>query len=288
MEPIRETNLPLPLFKRGKVRDLYDLGDRLLIVSTDRISAFDVVLPTPIPMKGMILNKLSEFWFRFTEDITRNHLLTTKPEDVLGIPQLKELESRWMLVTKTEPIKVECTVRGYLYGSAWKEYQRSGSLWGIEVPRGLKLADKLPEPVFTPTTKEEKGHDRPLTEDEIVQTLGRDIFETLKEISLRIYERCAKYAERRGIIIADTKLEFGWRDGELVLIDELLTPDSSRFWPADSYEPGKPQLSLDKQFVRDYLESIGWDKKPPAPELPPEIVKETSSRYLEIMDRLLA
>jgi phosphoribosylaminoimidazole-succinocarboxamide synthase len=287
MEILRETSLPFPTFKRGKVRDVYDLGENLLIVSTDRISAFDVVLPTPIPFKGLVLNKLSEFWFRFTEDLFPNHLISAEfeefPEELQRFP---ELNGRSMLVRKARPLPVEWIIRGYLYGSAWEEYKRKGSVCGISLPPGLRMADRLPEPLLTPTTKEAEGHDRPLTLEETEELVGKEKLQEIKEGCLQIYERASWLAEKRGIIIADTKMEFGVVDGELLLIDELLTPDSSRFWPFDSYEPGKPQPSFDKQYVRDYLESIGWNKQPPGPELPPEVVKKTSEKYLEVLRRL--
>jgi phosphoribosylaminoimidazole-succinocarboxamide synthase len=287
MEILRETALPLPIFKKGKVRDLYDLEERLLIVSTDRISAFDVVLPTPIPFKGLVLNKLSEFWFRFTEDLFPNHLLSADPEE---FPQelrgFRELAGRSMLVKKTKPLPVEWVVRGYLYGSAWEEYRRKGSVCGTPLPPGLRMAEKLPEPLLTPTTKEAAGHDRPLTTEQTAELVGRERMKEIMEGCMQIYERACWFAEHRGIIIADTKMEFGLLNGEVLLIDELLTPDSSRFWPADSYEPGKPQPSFDKQYVRDYLESTGWNKQPPAPELPPEVVKKTTEKYLEALGRL--
>jgi len=287
MEILRETSLPFPTFKRGKVRDVYDLGENLLIVSTDRISAFDVVLPTPIPFKGLVLNKLSEFWFRFTEDLFPNHLISAEfeefPEELRRFP---ELNGRSMLVRKARPLPVEWIIRGYLYGSAWEEYKRKGSVCGISLPPGLRMADRLPEPLLTPTTKEAEGRDRPLTLEETEELVGKEKLQEIKEGCLQIYERASWLAEKRGIIIADTKMEFGVVDGEPLLIDELLTPDSSRFWPFDSYEPGKPQPSFDKQYVRDYLESIGWNKQPPGPELPPEVVKKTSEKYLEVLRRL--
>jgi phosphoribosylaminoimidazole-succinocarboxamide synthase len=287
METLIQTALPLPLFKRGKVRDIYDLGENLLIVSTDRISAFDVVLPTPIPFKGLVLNKLSEFWFRFTEDLFPNHLVSAELEEFPSeLQNFRELAGRSMIVKKAKPLPVEWVVRGYLYGSAWEEYKRKGSICGIPLPPGLRMADKLPEPIFTPTTKETEGHDRPLTSEELEKLVEKDKIEQIRDGCLQIYERACWFAEKRGIIIADTKMEFGIKDGELILIDELLTPDSSRFWPLDSYEPGKPQPSFDKQYVRDYLESIGWNKKPPAPELPPEVVRKTSEKYLEVLGRL--
>lgn len=288
MEILNYSDLPLPLWKRGKVRDVYDLGENLLIVSTDRISAFDVVLPTPIPFKGMVLNKLSEFWFRFTDDLCPNHLLTAELEEFPSpLREFRVLEGRSMLVRKTKPIPVECVVRGYLYGSAWAEYQKRGSAYGIPLPSGMKLAEKLPNPIFTPTTKEEGGHDRPLTREDAMKLTG-ELLKEMEERALEIYERACWHAERRGILIADTKMEFGLVNEEMLLIDELLTPDSSRFWPADTYEPGKPQPSFDKQYVRDYLEGLGWNKQPPAPELPLEVVKKTTEKYLEALGRLTA
>jgi len=272
-EIILETNLNLPLFKRGKVRDIYDLGERLLIVSTDRISAFDSVLPSGIPHKGEALNRLSVYWFNETKDIVQNHLL-----DVV--------DQRTVLVTKAKPIKIEFVVRGYLYGSAWENYRRGKPICGIRLPKGLRQAEKLSEPVLTPTTKAEVGHDVEMSREDVAKIVGRDVAEEIEEACLKIYERASRKAESRGIIIADTKLEFGFRGEELVLIDELLTPDSSRFWPVDQYEVGKSQASFDKQYVRDYLLSIGWNKQPPAPPLPPNVVLETSRKYIEAYERL--
>lgn len=272
-EVILETSLPLPLFKRGKVRDIYDLGERLLIVSTDRISAFDSVLPNGIPSKGEALNRLSVYWFNETRDIMPNHVL-----DVI--------DQRTVLVMKAEPIKVEFVVRGYLYGSAWENYRRGRPICGVRLPEGLKKAEKLSEPILTPTTKAEVGHDIEMSREDVVKVVGRDLAGEIEEACLRIYERASRKAESRGIIIADTKLEFGFRGGELVLIDELLTPDSSRFWPMEQYEVGKSQVSFDKQYVRDYLVSIGWNKQPPAPHLPRSVVLETSRKYVEAYERL--
>lgn len=288
-EVILDTNIKsLKPFKRGKVRDIYDLEDRLLIVATDRISAFDVVLPNGIPQKGRILTALSLFWFGFTQDIVPNHLI--RGEELCSSLSKEErqlLEGRAMIVKKAHPVPVECIVRGYLSGSAWKEYQDSGAVSGVKLGEGLLESQKLGEPTFTPSTKAETGHDVNITFAELENQEGVEIASKLREISLNIYLKASEYAEDRGIIIADTKFEFGIREGELILIDELLTPDSSRFWSKEEYEPGKPQPSYDKQFVRDYLEGIKWDKNPPAPELPPEVVEETSKKYLEARERLL-
>jgi phosphoribosylaminoimidazole-succinocarboxamide synthase len=268
-----ESNLPYPLFRRGKVRDLYDLGDKLLIVSTDRISAFDIVLPNGIPYKGEALNLLSVYWFRETEKIVPNHLL-------------KIVDSRTVLVKKANPIKVEFIVRGYLYGSAWEKYNKGEKISGLELPSNLRKAEKLPRPILTPTTKAEVGHDLELTLDETAKIIGRDLTNTIEEVSLKIYEEACRKAESKGIIIADTKFEFGLCDDELMLIDELLTPDSSRFWPSEKYKVGQDQPSFDKQFVRDYLISIGWNKQPPAPVLPDDVVIQTSLKYIEAYEKL--
>ncbi len=277
----------LKLFKRGKVRDIYELGDRhLIIIATDRISAFDVVLPNGIPQKGKILTTLSLFWFGFTRDVIANHVLLGEslhlPEEERGL-----LEGRSMLVKKAKPLPVECIVRGYLSGSAWNEYQSEGLVSGIKFPPGLQESAKLEEPIFTPSTKAETGHDVNITFKELQNLVGVEIAAKLQEVSLSIYLKASEYAEEREIIIADTKFEFGLYKGEVILIDELLTQDSSRFWSKDEYEPGKAQPSFDKQFVRDYLEGIKWDKNPPAPELPPEVIEETSKKYLEAYRRLL-
>jgi len=287
-EVILKTDLKsLNLFKRGKVRDIYELGDRhLIIIATDRISAFDIVLPNGIPQKGNILTTLSLFWFGVTRDVIANHVLL---EESLHLPEEESnfLKGRSMLVKKIKPLPVECVVRGYLSGSAWNEYQRDGLVSGIELPPGFQESAKLEEPIFTPSTKAETGHDVNITLEELRNLVGVDIASKLREVSLNIYLKASEYAEERGIIIADTKFEFGLYKGEVILIDELLTPDSSRFWSKEEYEPGKPQPSFDKQFVRDYLEGIKWDKNPPAPELPPEIIEETSKKYLEARKRLL-
>jgi len=286
IEPLKQTRFSnVEFFKRGKVRDVYDLNDKLLIISTDRISCFDVVLPTCIPHKGEVLTKLSVFWFKFTEDIVSNHLLTVDlneyPQALL--PHKEILKNRSMLVKKAKPVPVECIVRGYLSGSGWKEYQQSQSICGIKLPPGLKESDKLPEPIFTPSTKEDAGHDINVSQDYVEQGLGKKITGRLKELSLALYLKASAHAESKGIIIADTKFEFGVYDDEVILIDEALTPDSSRFWPKDQYEPGKPQSSFDKQFVRDYLETLDWDKTAPGPELPDEIVKKTSEKYIQAL-----
>jgi len=270
---ILETNLSFPLFKRGKVRDIYDLGDKLLIVSTDRISAFDVVLPNGIPHKGEALNRLSAYWFNETKGIISNHLLAV-------------VDLRTVLVRKAEAIKIEFVIRGYLYGSAWENYEKGKAICGVRLPEGLRKAEKLPSPIITPTTKAEIDHDVEMTRDDVIQRLGKEVTEEIEEICLRIYEKASKKADANGILIADTKMEFGICNGELILIDELLTPDSSRFWPLESYEVGRDQVSFDKQYVRDYLNSIGWNKQPPAPNLPNHIVLETSKKYIEAYERL--
>lgn len=279
----------LKLFRRGKVRDVYDLGDALLIISTDRISCFDVVLPTCIPHKGEVLTRLSLFWFELTKDIIANHLITANvdeyPKELLKYRDI--LKGRSMLVKKAKSIPVECIVRGYLSGSGLKEYQKSQSICGVVLPAGLRESDKLPEPIFTPSTKEEAGHDINVSEKYIEKELGKDITAKLKELSIAIYKKASSYAQKHGIIIADTKFEFGISDGNIILIDEILTPDSSRFWPVSQYAPGGPQESFDKQFVRDYLETLDWDKTPPAPELPQEIVAQTTDKYLKIIDLFL-
>ncbi len=278
----------LKLFKRGKVRDVYDLGDKLLIISTDRISCFDVVLPCGIPQKGRVLTSLSVFWFNFIRDIIPNHLITI---DIDKYPaELKkyrnELTGRSMLVLKTKPLPVECVVRGYLSGSGWKEYRQTQSVCGVKLPPELLESAKLPEPIFTPSTKAEVGHDMNVDQQYIEQVLGKETAGILKKTSLKIYKKANDYALSCGVIIADTKFEFGMHDGRIILIDEVLTPDSSRFWPKDEYCPGQPQPSFDKQFVRDYLETLDWDKATPAPNIPDEIIQKTSQKYLEAYRRL--
>ncbi|TRZ93930.1 phosphoribosylaminoimidazolesuccinocarboxamide synthase [bacterium] len=283
------TDFPdLALFRRGKVRDVYDLGDKLLIVSTDRISCFDVVLPCGIPYKGKVLSSLSCFWFNFIKGILPYHLITTDVEKYPAeVRKYKEqLYGRSMLVFKTKPLPVECVVRGYLSGSGWKEYAKSASLCGIALPVGLKESDKLPEALFTPSTKAEVGHDINVNQAYVEDTVGKELTEKIAKLSVEIYEKASAYALKQGIIIADTKFEFGILNNEVMLIDEALTPDSSRFWPKDQYSPGKPQPSFDKQFVRDYLETLSWDKTPPAPGLPQEIIQKTSEKYLEAYRKL--
>ncbi len=267
---VLETDLPFPLYKRGKVRDVYDLRDRLLIVSTDRISAFDVVLPNGVPHKGEALTRLSVYWFNETRDIVQNHILEVA-------------DPRTIVARKTRPIKIEFVVRGYLYGSLWKKYVDGET---PALPSGLEKAERLSNPILTPTTKAEEGHDIDVQKDEILKQIGRETADEIEEICLKIYEKTSKMAESNGIIIADTKMEFGFHRNELILIDELLTPDSSRFWPAERYAVGKNQLSFDKQYVRDFLESIQWNKQPPAPVLPEHVILETSKKYIEAYERL--
>ena len=287
-DALLNTDLPFPV-RRGKVRDVYDLGDTLLIVATDRISAFDCVMPNGIPDKGRILTALSVFWFRRFAHQFENHLV---PSDVREFPQgVRSLDpqiaARAMLVRKTRVVPIECVARGYLAGSGWKEYQQSQTVCGIRLPAGLRQCDKLPTPIFTPATKEESGHDVNIGFDETVARVGEGVATQLRDRTLSLYTQAAEYARTRGIIIADTKFEFGQLpDGKLILIDEMLTPDSSRFWPADQYEPGHDQPSFDKQFVRNWLESQPWDKRPPAPKLPDEVVVGTRQRYLEAYERL--
>ena len=282
--PVVYTNLPdVPLLHRGKVRDIYDLGDSLLIVATDRISAFDVVLPTPIPDKGKILTKLTLFWLNFLKDTVENHLITANIDEYPEVLKKHRdvLEGRSMIVKKAKVFPVECIVRGYITGSAMKEYLKTGMVCGIPLPPGLKESDKLPEPIFTPSTKAELGsHDVNITFEEMIKIVGKETAEALKELSLKLYKRASSYAEDRGIIIADTKFEFGLHDGKVILVDEVLTPDSSRFWPKESYEPGKPQASFDKQYIRDWLKNTGWKEGAPPPEIPTEVVEKTREKYL--------
>ena len=293
-EAVVETRLEgLTPFRQGKVRDLYEVGEHLLIVATDRISAFDYVLATGIPDKGAVLNQLSAFWFGLMADVVPNHVIATDPAEY---PEpLRQhadvLRGRSMLVRRTQPMAIECVVRGYLSGSGWKEYQKTGRVCGIELPAGLKESDRLPRPIFTPSTKAESGHDINITEAEAAAIVGADRIRDLRELSLEVYRRGAAHAEKLGIIVADTKFEFGLVESagtpaSLMLIDEVLTPDSSRFWPADAYAPGGPQPSYDKQYVRDYLEQIGWNKQPPAPALPPDVVAKTREKYVEAFRRL--
>lgn len=284
-----ETNFKgMKLFSKGKVRDTYDFGDKLLMVATDRLSAFDVVFPNGIPYKGIVLTQLSLFWFNYTKNIIKNHLVTAEvtrfPEKAKAYANI--LNGRTMLVKKTDPILVECVARGYLTGSAWAEYQEKREVCGIKLPTGLTESEKLPEPIFTSAIKATVGHDENISEKKLVELLGEEIKERVKELSLKLYEKTSKKAEEKGIIIADTKFEFGFLGNEIILIDELITPDSSRFWPLDSYSPGGPQKSFDKQFVRDYLIGINWNKQPPAPFLPEKIVNETSTKYIEAYEKL--
>ena len=284
-----ETLSGLTLFNRGKVRDIYSLGDKLLLVASDRISAFDVILPTLIPDKGKILTKLSEFWFGVVKDIVPHHLISTNVDDFPPAcqPHRAKLDGRSMLVRKSLPAPVECIVRGYLAGSGWKDYQQTGSVCGIRLPKGLAEASRLDEPIFTPSTKAPVGaHDVNISFDEMIGKVGRHRAEKMRDATIAIYCRARDLAEKRGIIIADTKFEFGIEGDGIMLIDEVLTPDSSRFWPADGYRPGKTPDSFDKQFVRDYLLDLRWDMKPPAPELPAEIVKKTQEKYAEALRRL--
>ena len=290
METSLQSVIELPginKLRSGKVREVFDLGDTLLFVATDRISAFDVILPDPIPHKGAVLNQISEFWFKRFETI-QNHLVTANFEEFPKELQLFrwQLAGRSMIVRKTNPLPVECVVRGYLAGSGWKEYQESRSVCGIELPAGLKLASQLPEPIFTPATKAEQGHDENIDMKRCAQILGDEIANRVKKLSLEIYSRGREHAAQKGIIVADTKFEFGVVDGELLLIDECLTPDSSRFWPKDEYVVGQSPPSFDKQFVRDYLETLDWDKTPPAPRLPKDVIEKTSAKYLEAFRRL--
>ena len=287
---LRQTNLPgIKLHSRGKVRDIYEVaGGRLLIVATDRLSAFDVVMAEGIPDKGRVLNQLSCFWFNYFRDDFPSHFLTAKVPEYPGEfqPFVEQLEGRSMLVQKTKPFPVECVVRGYLAGSGWKDYQATRAVCGIKLSSGLAESARLEQPIFTPATKAEKGHDENITWEEMAGRLGRAAAQRLRDLSLALYAKGRAYAERRGLIIADAKFEWGLRGDEIILIDEVLTPDSSRFWPKEGYEPGKPQPSFDKQFVRDYLESIHWSKQPPPPALPPEVVEKTSEKYREAYRRL--
>ena len=288
---VLETNLPrLHLLQRGKVRDIYGFGDELLIVATDRISAFDYVLSNGIPGKGHVLTALSAFWFEWTKHIVPNHLISTDinvfPLEAQG-EHRNVLADRSMFVRKAERVDIECVVRGYLAGSGWKEYRESGTVCGEPLPKGLRESEKLPFPIFTPATKANSGHDENISVVKMADLIGAELTEDLKRISIALYEAAANHALTRGIIIADTKFEFGIRDGEIILIDEALTPDSSRFWPMSDYEPGRGQKSFDKQYVRDYLESIGWEKQPPVPQLPAEVVEATSAKYDEARRRLI-
>jgi len=288
---VLETDFPeIKLLKRGKVRDIYDIDDKILLVASDRISAFDVIMPNPVPDKGKILTRISLFWFDIMESIIPNHLISSNVDEYPEIckPYSDILRDRSMLVHKAKPLPVECVVRGYISGSGWNSYLASGEVCGIKLPSGLVESDKLPEPIFTPSTKAEFGeHDINIDFDEAVKLVGVDIAEKIKKISIAIYKKGAEFADKKGIIIADTKFEFGILDDQLILIDEVLTPDSSRFWPKSSYQPGGPQKSYDKQYLRDFLISINWDKKPPAPNLPEEIIENTYRKYMEALTSLI-
>ena len=285
---IANCDLPgIPKLRSGKVREIFDLGDRLLFVTTDRISAFDCIMPDPIPGKGAVLTNLSAFWFRRL-DFVENHVIATRFEDFPKVlqPFRAQLEGRSMIVKKAAPLSVECIVRGFLVGSGWKEYAATGSVSGQPVPAGLRQADALPKTMFTPSTKADSGHDENITWDQCRHILGDPVAEQVRDLSIRLYEAGRDYARDKGIIVADTKFEFGILDGRVILIDEVLTPDSSRFWPADRYQPGSNPPSFDKQYLRDYLEMLNWNKTPPAPSLPPEVIQQTSRKYREAYERL--
>jgi phosphoribosylaminoimidazole-succinocarboxamide synthase len=287
-EVLLEAKLPLPLTARGKVRDIFDLGESLLFVASDRISAFDCILGSGIPCKGRVLTQISLFWFDFLRPLVRSHVLTGNfaeyPQSLLPFHSM--LDGRSMVVRKAEMVPVECVARGYLAGSGWKEYRETGAVCGIPLPHGLRDGDELPEPIFTPATKAPTGHDQNVSFDYVAELVGSELAVRLRNLTLNIYSRAAEYAVERGIILADTKFEFGFVNGDLILADEVLTPDSSRFWPADTYQPGRPQLSFDKQYVRDYLETLPWNKQPPAPALPDAVVQKTSEKYQEAFQRL--
>lgn len=289
VQSMKELDLPgMTKVHRGKVREMFAVDGHLLMVATDRISAFDVVLPNPIPMKGKVLTQLSVYWFTRLQDVVPNHLVSARTEEFPEQlqPYREQLEGRALLVRRCRPLPVECVVRGFLAGSGWKEYRQTGSICGIRLPPGFKESDQLPEPIFTPATKAVTGHDENISFERVADMVGADIALRVRELSLALYKRGRDEAGRKDIIICDTKFEFGLLGSEIVLIDEVLTPDSSRFWPADLYEPGKPQPSFDKQFIRDYLETLDWDKTPPGPELPESIIEATSARYMEACRRL--
>ena len=285
---VRETHLEGLDIRRGKVRDIYDLGECLLIVATDRISAYDVIMPTGIPDKGRILTALSLFWFDFLSDVTPNHVITADVGQMGPEVQTQAdtLHGRSMLCRKADVFGVECVVRGYLAGSGWREYQAQGTVCGIDLPEGLKQCDRLPEPIFTPATKAESGHDENISFEQAKAIIGDDAATTLRDRSIAIYQKAADYARERGLVLSDTKFEWGKADGRIILVDEVLTPDSSRFWPADVYEPGHDQPSFDKQFLRNYLDTLDWDKTPPGPDLPETIVRRTRAKYVEAYERL--
>ncbi len=292
IDSIWETKLPLPLAGRGKVRDIYSVSeDRLLIITTDRLSAFDVVLPDPIPLKGQVLTQISVFWFNFLKDVVPNHLITANVDEMDLPKEVKQkfgavLEGRSMLVKKAKPLPVECVIRGYITGSGWKDYQKTGAVCGHRLPAGLRQCDKLTRPFFTPATKATVGHDENIDFQTTAKAIGERLAKKVEEVSTRLYEKGRDYADTKGILIADTKFEFGLVGNELILIDEVLTPDSSRFWPKEGYEPGHDQPSFDKQIVRNYLLELGWNQKPPAPKLPAEIIEKTSRAYSDIFRRL--
>jgi len=288
MSIVTETNLPLKTFKKGKVRDVYDVNDKLLLIVTDRISAFDFVLPEPIPYKGICLTQISKFWFDYFKDTALNHVISA---DINEFPdELKEytdiLNGRSMLVKKAKVFPIECIVRGYISGSAWNSYQKDGTVCGIKLSAGLKESDKFDEPLFTPSTKAESGHDINISYNEMKKLIGEEDAEKIKNLSLELYNKGAEYALKKGIIIADTKFEFGKIDDKIIIVDEILTPDSSRFWPADKYEPGRSQPSFDKQYVRDYLSRTGWDKNSDPPNLPDYVVEETQNKYKEAYEKI--
>ena len=285
MQPVTKTDLPLKLFSKGKVRDTYELGDNLLMVATDRLSAFDVVFSQGIPYKGIVLTELSRFWFEHLRGVVKNHLLPLDlPANLSNLPLA--LERRAMRVVRAKPLPIECVVRGYIAGSGWKDYQKTGRVCGHQLPAGMKQADPLPQPIFTPSTKATSGHDENITKEEAAGLIGADAFDEIEENAIKIYEAGARHAKSKGIILADTKFEFGMHQDEIVLIDEVLTPDSSRYWPIESYQPGQSPPSYDKQFVRDYVEGQGWDKKPPAPMLPEDIISKTSEKYIEAYEKI--
>jgi len=283
-----QTELPAKILNKGKVRDVYEIHNDILLIATDRLSAFDVVLPDPIPSKGVCLTQLSKFWFDYTKKSIPNHVISTEVSDFPKElhPYKEQLAYRSMLVKKTKVVPIECIVRGYLSGSAWSSYKKDGTVCGVKLPGGLKESDQFPEPLFTPSTKAKEGHDLNISIAEMKKIVGDDVGNTLNEYSLKIYDTAVKYAKKRGIIIADTKFEFGMYNNEIIWIDEALTPDSSRFWPADSYQPGKSQPSFDKQYVRDYLNSTGWDHNSAPPHLPPQVIAETSKKYQEAYERI--
>jgi phosphoribosylaminoimidazole-succinocarboxamide synthase len=288
-QPMFETNFPkLKFLKRGKVRDIYDLGEHLLIVATDRLSAFDVIMPQPIPDKGKVLTQISNYWFRTIEDIIPNHLVSTEVDDFPSecVPYKEQLRGRSIVVKKAKPLAVECVVRGYISGSGWNDYKKTGAICGIKLPDGLVESQRFPEPIFTPATKEDVGHDENIDFEQTAKIVGKELAELAREKTIAVYKRGVETADKKGIIIADTKMEFGVYNGELIIIDELLTPDSSRFWPREKYQPGRAQDSYDKQYVRDYLLSIKFNKQPPGPIMPEDVITKTSQLYREALKQL--